>query len=203
MRLFVKILPLILALGLLFCEGCKNRRGISSQDENDLSQKMDKTILAQVGNQLITVRDFEDVSKNIPSYLKNEFGTLEGKKKLLNKMISRILLYEEGVRKGFLNDEAVKKDMDEYSISLVSEMVKSRYLNEKRTEDALKSYFKKNKDKYSKKGKMPKYDDVKSAVKEDLSKEILNGYIEDLKKNTKIVLNQELLETPKGNANAK
>jgi len=192
---------LTVVLVAFFCYGGCDR---SNKNESiqplkiDLSKIDLKTTLAEVEGYKITLKDLDDTLKEIPSYGRGSFESPQGKRNLLNKMIARVLLYKEGEKLGILKEAEFQKRFEDYKVSLVSSFVEAKYLNENRTDAAIKKYYLKNKDKYKKNSKIEDFDAVKNEVSADFSRDLLNDFIETLKGRAKISINQQILEEKKG-----
>ncbi len=189
MKTASKLFVIIVFFVILSCNDGKKAQKAKEVDKIQLKQE-DRVVLAKVGQHKIYADDLDSTLTNLPSYMRSKFSTKEGKMKLLNKLITRFLLYDKGIEEGLLEEQAIKRNLEEYRISLVSEQMKSRLLAKERTPAALMDYYEKNKLDYRKGKKIPDYNEVKGAVSADLSKEILKNYIARLKHENEIIVNE-------------
>lgn len=107
--------------------------------------------LAKVGDTVITQADFDKEMKGLPEFVQKMFEDAAGKEKFLEELVKRELLYKEALKKGLDKDqEYVKKLEDFRKITLVGLLLQKEIeAKVKVTDQDIKDYFEKNKDKFA------------------------------------------------------
>ena len=107
-------------------------------------------VLAEVGDKAFTVSDLERKLEEIPSYARGNFLTLEGKMKLLDRMVRTELLKQAAIKAGYEERPDVKLKLeDARERILTSEYFRNEISDPPQpSEDDIKAYYEKNKAKY-------------------------------------------------------
>lgn len=161
-------------------------------EEKQTSEKLDKDVLAMVNHTKITEdylkKRYEALSEEYKNAFKND------KESFLNQLIKRELLYQDGEKT--VGEEELKniKDAEERKDVVIERLIKdiTKLINIK--EDEMKDFY--NEHKSEMKG--ASYEEVKSVIEnyltEQMSNQIITGYVESLERKAHIVKNEEWIE---------
>ncbi len=132
----VLVLALALVTGISACE--------KKQPQGQVSGK----VLATVNGSVITVDDFQREMEGLPDFAKTMFKGEDGKKRFLDELINKELLYQEAEKRGLDKDEAFKKKVEDFKkLTLVSMLLTKEVEDKASVTDAdVKDYFDKHKD---------------------------------------------------------
>jgi peptidyl-prolyl cis-trans isomerase C len=103
--------------------------------------------LAKVGNARITQADLEKEMQNLPDYAQSMFEGKEGKKRFLDEVIKKEILYQEAVKKGLDQSPEFKQKLEEFKkLTLISELLEKEIMSKGGvTDQDVKDYYEKNK----------------------------------------------------------
>lgn len=109
---------LIIAVSVIIAIGCAQKK------ESD--QKMAAVpYLAKVNDVLITREAYMEKMNSLPEWARGKFTTEEGRKEFLDEIIKEELLYQEASKKGFDDDPAIQKRINEFTrMTLISTLLK-------------------------------------------------------------------------------
>jgi len=102
--------------------------------------------VARVNGVPISTELFEKRMSRLVGEGQGDFDSYEGKKELLDLLIAREVLNQEGKAMGFHKSALVKERVDELVEGLVINEMVNHILEKKVTPEAMKSYYTKNKD---------------------------------------------------------
>jgi len=105
------------------------------------------TILATIGSEKITMADFKQEVNNLPPQYRQMAADPAIQKEFLDTLVTRNIIYQEGVRQKMVENPMVKKQIDEFRKKLVVAAILDQEVNRKIKEvsDAeLKTYYNKN-----------------------------------------------------------
>ncbi len=100
--------------------------------------------IANVDGVSISTVLFEKRMSRLTGEGQGNFNTYEGKKELLDLLIAREVLNQEGRRRGIEKSTMVRERIEEMTKELVINEVVNTIIREKVTEPAMKAYYKKN-----------------------------------------------------------
>lgn len=131
-----KIICFILAVPLLF-----SFMACAKKDE----QK--GPYLVKVGTAKITQADLERELKSLPEFAQQLFEGSEGKKKFLDELIKKELLYQEAVKRGLDKDAEFQRKFEEFrKLTLISSLLEKEIEEKARvTDQDIKDYYEKHK----------------------------------------------------------
>ncbi len=162
-----------------------------------------QAVLAEVNGINITVSDFNRLCSLSPDYYRDFIR--ENKRKFLEDLINRELLFQEAKRKKIDRLERVRQKLqDKEKDILVEAFTKEEIL--KRIEvpmNEVRSYYEEHKEEFILFGTVPpqkeNFDDVKERIKDLLAKskevEAFGNHLKGLRKRAKIRVNEELLQS--------
>ncbi len=190
MRLFGAIL---ISLALISCSAGKQQA------------ESNKNYLAKVNNHVITEEQVREELNYLPDQVKAMFMQ-QGPEALLQQLINKELLYQQAEKSGYDKDKRLKTMMDDFKkVTMVRLFIQDKI--EKQTavsDDEAKQFYDANKAKFkmtvpgSKKPQELGFDQVKDMIKQKLAGEkqekAFNAYIADLRKNSKIEINEAALQ---------
>lgn len=110
------------------------------------AKEVQKDIVADVNGEIITLNKFNSL---LEVYRKDKLSP-EHKKKFLEKVIDDELLAQEAKKQGLFDDLKIRAQVENYQRQLLARELKNRIFQEKMTEDRLREYYNKNKDRYTK-----------------------------------------------------
>ncbi|MBW2147894.1 MAG: peptidyl-prolyl cis-trans isomerase [Deltaproteobacteria bacterium] len=102
------------------------------------------TVLAKVGDRLITLFDLEQALMTIPSEFRKEYSTPEGRKDLLQKLIDLHLFEMEARKIGLDKDNAIRTRLETLERNFLSKQLVLYFIREERrppSEDDLRAYY--------------------------------------------------------------
>ena len=137
--MFRKLL-IIMVLIFLFIVGC-----------NSKTLSKDKDVLAVVGNENITLEEFEKELENIPPYAQARFKGEQGRREFLDRMVQTELLYVAAENNGYASNEEVIKQLEEIKRQLMIQEYYKAQIQAKSdpTEEETRAFYEGNKDSYS------------------------------------------------------
>ncbi len=105
------------------------------------------TILATIGSEKITMADFKQEVNNLPPQYRQMAADPAIQKEFLDTLVTRAIIYQEGLRQKMLENPMIKKQVDEFRKKLVVAAILDQEVNRK-IEDVsdveLKTYYDKN-----------------------------------------------------------
>lgn len=140
----------------------KQSTSLSSQDP-----KQGGVIVAKVEGKPIYLHQVEEEIDSLPENIKAKVSDLEGKKRYLQKLVADELLYLKAKKRNYHEDPEMIKQLEQMEKQLLVQKVVEEEINKKITIDAsdLQNYFKANEKRFAdKKGKTPKFEEVKDQV---------------------------------------
>jgi len=104
--------------------------------------------LAKVGTAKITQADLDKDIKHLPEFAQKLFEGPDGRRKFLDEMIKKELLYQEAVKKGFDKDPEYVRKLEEFKkLTLIGQLLEKEIEVKARvTEQDVKDYYEKHKD---------------------------------------------------------
>jgi peptidyl-prolyl cis-trans isomerase C len=118
-RVFVRILPLILALVpvLVGCNACSKSAGspdagaVTSRGAGSLTPEQAAKVLAKVGDKTITLGDYVALLDRMDQFERLRYQSADRRKELLDEMINIELLADEAKAKGYDKDPRVQEEV--------------------------------------------------------------------------------------------
>jgi len=107
-------------------------------------------VLAEVGDQVITVEAFEGDLGALPEYTRNRMKTAEQKRKHLDRMIDEFLLLQEAEKRNLDEDKDILAKVDRYRKRLITEKLYRTIAGEraKISEEEIQAYYQEHKDRF-------------------------------------------------------
>ncbi len=104
--------------------------------------------LAKVGTAKITQADLERDIKHLPDFAQKLFEGPDGRRKFLDEMIKKELLYQEAVKKGVDKDPEYVRKLEEFKkLTLIGQLLEKEIEVKARvTEQDVKDYYEKHQD---------------------------------------------------------
>lgn len=135
---------LLLASISLFFFGCDQIKQLTEGDT-------DSPVIAKVDSAKITQDDFVKEISRVPEWARGQFRDQEGKKKFLDELIKRELIYIEAKKMNLHKDKEYKEKVEEFEkMTLVSLILKKEVEEKSAVEDAeVRAFFDQNADKFT------------------------------------------------------
>lgn len=112
---------------------------------------MDNKVLAKVNGSAITEKDIDFAISQFPQERRSMLKTSEGKKQMLQQMISYELFYNYAKDKGLSEDERVKLQIEAFTKqALIQTAISDVLSNIKVTDEEAKAYYNAHKDEFTK-----------------------------------------------------
>jgi peptidyl-prolyl cis-trans isomerase C len=108
--------------------------------------------LAMVDGEVISLQDFSDHVRNLPSKMRREIVDKESKVKVLNDLVNEKLLYKEALHQGFDKNQKVVDEMEKIKRGLIlREFVQDLFSTDiPISDEEVIAYFNKHKSEYDK-----------------------------------------------------
>jgi peptidyl-prolyl cis-trans isomerase C len=104
--------------------------------------------LATVNDKVISTEDVQKLISTFPPQMRGQYTSPEGIKGLLNTLISRELLHQEGVKRGLEKDPTVQSRLEQAKRDLIISSTVEKIIEETMTDQEIKNYFQKHKDQF-------------------------------------------------------
>ena len=153
-------------------------------------------LVAKVGSRDITVADFNRAMESLPSDVRAKLSDKKEKRKFLDQVIGRELIYHAALREGLDKDPRMLTDLKELEKDyLVQFYTQQKIAPTVRPDSAeLNLYFSANKDKYGDK----KFEEIRDQVTQDyigyIGQKAVNEYISSLLKAEPVQVFEENLK---------
>lgn len=107
-------------------------------------------VLAKINGKVITTEEFKKEQENLPPYLKASLEDKEGKKKLLDNLVTRELILQKAKKDGLDKDAAVVSKLDEIKKTLTIEALLKKDVEDKVsfTEKEAEEYYNSHKEEF-------------------------------------------------------
>lgn len=107
-------------------------------------------VLAKINGKVITTEEFKKEQENLPPYLKASLEDKEGKKKLLDNLVTRELILQKAKKDGLDKDAAVVSKLDEIKKTLTIEALLKKEVEDKVsfTEKEAEEYYNSHKEEF-------------------------------------------------------
>lgn len=116
---------------------------------------MEEKVLAVVNGREITERELDEIAERFPQDRKQYLEGEEGRKRLLEEVISFELVYEDAKDAGLENDEMYKKQIEEAKKQILTQMAINKVMSEVAVaESELQRYYDANKNMFEEPGKV-------------------------------------------------
>ncbi len=172
--------------------------GISllSACSNDSSQRRELArddILAQVGGHYITINDFQKAMNQQSPYFRSQFISLVRKKEFLRDLIKFEVLILEAERRGMQYLWPVKLAERKAMINLLIKRIIAKVSPSLIKVAELKRYYEKHRNLFPKQSFDQARDSILKSLLQQRRRQIYKRYLAQLRKKTKIHINQKLL----------
>jgi len=107
-------------------------------------------VIAKVNDAVITKDDFLRNMDRLPEWAKERFATREGKRRFLEELIKRELLYQEAKRAGLDRDKEFTEKLEEFKKMTLLSMLIRKEIEEKAivSDEEVKKYYDDNKEEF-------------------------------------------------------
>ena len=122
----------------------------SSLEENQEGELKGGTLVAEVGNRKITLREVDEALDALPPWMKEQFKGSEKKLEFMKKFVADELFYRKAKKLEYDKDGELRKKTADFMKQLMINKILEDEIKDKITvaEDDLKNYFKANQDRY-------------------------------------------------------
>jgi peptidyl-prolyl cis-trans isomerase C len=194
MKKLLPLIPLLLIMAVLLLFSCSKQGA-----EN-------KSYIAKVNGTVITEEMMKEELDSLPEQARAIFMSQGESKELLNMLINQEILYQEAKKKGLDKDKRLQSAIEKFrKISMVKLLLAEEIEGKASVSDGeLKNYYDEHKEDFrlnapgrKENGQIMSFDVVKELVRQRLLSEkqqkVFASYMESLKKNHKIEINEEAL----------
>ena len=152
MRVYGNRLAWGLCVVLVFLASCEKTPGGVGKEAGK-GAGTEGSVLAKVGDQVITTGDFEKEIASLPDFTRKQMQSSEQKRKRLDRMIDEALLLQEAKKRRLNQDEEINAKVERYRNRLVTEKLYQDVAQERASVDEAEilSYFEKNKEQFTQK----------------------------------------------------
>jgi len=135
------LFALLLSSSLIIFAGC----------DKATSPKSEGPVLAEVNGSAVTQGDFLKEIERVPEWAREQFKDDEGKKKFLDELVKRELIYQHALKMKLDNDEDYRSKVDDFKKMTLVSIVLKKEVEEKATVDdaEVKVFFDQNADKFT------------------------------------------------------
>jgi peptidyl-prolyl cis-trans isomerase C len=114
-------------------------------------QKADEAYFAKIGETVITQEDFDREFQALPPYAQAMFEGEEGKRRFLDEIVKKELLYQEALKKGLENDAEYQKRLEEFKkLTLISTLFEKEVLTKSTvSEQEIMNFFESHQGEFS------------------------------------------------------
>jgi hypothetical protein len=191
---------------MMFALSCSNK----AQTEKPIKPKGPH--LAKINGVEITAQDVREEFNLLPQEIQQLYATEDGMESLLDELVKKELLYQEGKKRGYQKDHEFKKQVEEFKRRLTIALLLSDEIEKKAvvSDKEIKDFYETNKEKFVKElpggeeSEIIELEMVEDLIRERLvaeqQKEIFNSYVESLKKTARVELNMDALKSAFGNS---
>jgi len=116
----------------------------------DKAKPLKKDELARINDRVITLEEFEQKMEQLPPQLKTLMVEEKGRQGFLQTVIERELLLQEGIRKGFDEDDKVLDKVEQFKEGLIIDTLIEELCagKDKVNDEEVRAYYEENKEKY-------------------------------------------------------
>ncbi len=83
----------------------------------------EEKVLARIGDEVITLKDFEEEIDRMPPHMRRRMARVEEKRKQLDRMIESKLMLQEAERQGIADDPTINNQVENYRSRLVAQQL--------------------------------------------------------------------------------
>jgi|GEM_PF-2311036 len=200
---------ILLATLILACNQGKNAQQSTKKDAE--TKQKEEVTLAKVNGSTITVEDLRTEFNLLNVQAQQMFMAQGGFKSLLQELIKKEMLYQEAKKKNYAKEEEFKKIIDDYRKRvMIGFLLRDEVEQKAKVTDAeVRKYYDDNKKDFviesDDKGAPTtvEFDAVKDLIRKrlesDKESEVFDEYIDSLKKNYKVDVDEEAFNTTFGN----
>lgn len=149
-KTYVLLVSLVMFSLLAGCggDGCSTGSGSVGNDDSPVYAKMD--------GKTITENSFMDELEKISPFAKNQFKGVEGKMRMLDRMIQNEVLYKAAIDAGYDKNDEVAAQIEEYKKNMIVREYYKKEVQEKSQldDEELQAYYAENSDKYKEKARV-------------------------------------------------
>ncbi len=127
---------LAVAVALLLCSACKGSGGGS---EGAVGKS--EPVVAQVGDETITAREFQAKLEEQPPLIRSRFTSLEAKKEFLDNLIRFEVLVQEARRQGLDKDAEIKDALEKLMVQKLIQKHSESASTQPLTDEELRKYY--------------------------------------------------------------
>ncbi len=134
-------LVFLLSTSLIVLIGC----------DQDTKPKSEGPILAEINDGVVTQGDFLKEIERVPEWARNQFQSEEGKKKFLDELVKRELIYQHAIKMKINNDSDYLTKVEDFKKMTLVSIVLKKEVEEKAKLNAgeIKAFFDQNEDKFT------------------------------------------------------
>lgn len=201
--LCMSIVPMF---ALVFALSCSNE----PRTEKPIKDK--GPYLARINGVEIIAQDVRDEFNLIPPEIQQLYAMEDGMESLLEELVKKELLYQEGQKRGYQKEDEFKKQVEEFKKRLTIAHLLSDEVENKAVvpDSAVRDFYESNREKFvrevpgEEKSELIGLEMVEDLIKERLvaeqQKKVFDSYVESLKEKARVELNKEALKSAFANS---
>jgi peptidyl-prolyl cis-trans isomerase C len=145
----------------------------SSLQENQQEETKGNKVVAEIGNDRITLREVDEAIDELPPWMKEQFKGKEKKVEFMKKYVADELFYRKAKKLEYDKDGELRKKSTQFMKQLMINKILEEEIKDKIAieEDDLKNYFKANQNRYKERAQAQIY--LIKAGMEEIAKNIL------------------------------
>ncbi|MEW6096081.1 MAG: hypothetical protein AB1567_06110 [bacterium] len=163
------------------------------------SKEKKGTIIAKIGNKVITMEELNAEINNLPPYIQQMYNEKEKKLEFLQNYIAKELMYDTAKRRGYDKDKEIIEQTFQLKKNLMVQKLLIEEMKDKIniSDSDLKLYYQAHKEDFKEK----EFEEVKSQVEEKLTqekqKEVFDKLVKRMMEAEKVVIFEEMFKESK------
>jgi peptidyl-prolyl cis-trans isomerase C len=197
-----------MSIVLIFALSCNNKASVEKPIESK------GPYLAKINGVEINEQDIKEEFELLPPEIQQLYATEDGMESLLDELVKKEILYQEGKKRGYQQVDEFKEQVDEFKRRLTIAHLLSDEVEEKVSvsDKEIRDFYDSNRDKFVREvpGKeepeVIEFEMVENLIRDRLvaenQKEVFDSYVESLREKAVVELNIDALKSAFANNTA-
>jgi hypothetical protein len=190
-----------MSIVLIFALSCANK----TSTEKPIEKK--GPFLAKINGVEILAQDVMEEFDMLPPEIQQLYTTEDGMESLLDELVKKEILYQEGKKRGYQKDAEFREQLEEFKRRLMIAHLLSEEVEEKVmiSDKEIRDFYESNKEKFvrdvpgQEEPEAIEFEMVENLIRERLvaeqQKEVFDSFVESLRKTARVELNEEALKS--------